>query len=106
MQIFKLAKDDPTLSSVKWYGTDGIVLSQALLTNEGGSSEFAEKVTYPSPTLGLNDDMMDMWGPIADEITKRTGVVPYAFALSVYDIAWTLAEAYLNTEDPEDLELL
>ena len=30
-------------------------------------------------------------------------MVPYAFALSVYDIAWTLAEAYLNTEDPEDL---
>ena len=53
VQIFELAKDDPTLSSVKWYGTDGIVLSQALLTDEGGSSEFAEKVTYPSPTLVL-----------------------------------------------------
>ena len=74
-----------------------------MLTNEGGSSEFAEKVTYPSPTLGLDDDdMKRIWGPIAEEITKRTGMVPDAFALSVYDIAWTLAEAYLNTKDPKD----
>lgn len=104
VQIFELAKDDSTLSSVKWYGTDGIVLSQALLTNEGGSSEFAEKVTYPSPTLGLDDRMKRIWGPIAEEITERTGIIPDAFALSVYDIAWTLAGAYLNTEDPKDLE--
>ncbi|MGI9533672.1 MAG: hypothetical protein ACR2NW_01875, partial [Thermodesulfobacteriota bacterium] len=46
----------------------------------------------------------DIWGPIADEITERAGVVPDAFALSVYDIAWTLAAAYLNTEDPNDIE--
>ena len=72
-----------------------------MLTDEE-ASEFAEIVTYPSPTLGLNDDMMDIWGPIADEITKRTDIIPDAFALSVYDIAWTLAEAYLNTEDPKD----
>ena len=107
VQIFKeasLAEYDSTLSSVKWYGTDGIVLSQALLTDEE-ASEFAEIVTYPSPTLGLNDDMMDIWGPIADEITKRTDIIPDAFALSVYDIAWTLARAYLNAEDPKDPEI-
>ena len=49
--------------------------------------------------------MMDRWGPIADEIEERTDISlpPDAFALSVYDIAWTLAEAYLNTaEDPKD----
>ena len=46
--------------------------------------------------------MKRIWGPIATKITKRTGIIPDAFALSVYDIAWTLAEAYLNTEDPED----
>ena len=106
VQIFKeasLAEYEDTLGSVKWYGTDGIVLSQALLTNEGGSSEFAESRTYLSPTLGLDPDTMKrIWGPIATEITKRTGIIPDAFALSVYDIAWTLAEAYLNTEDPKD----
>ncbi len=103
VEIFKLAKDDPILGSVKWYGSDGVVFSQALLTNQDGSSEFAQNVIYPNPIFGLNDDMVDIWGPIAGEITERTGVVPDAFALSVYDIAWTLARAYLNTEDPKDL---
>ena len=74
-----------------------------MLTNQDGSSEFAQNVIYPNPIFGLNDDMVDIWGPIAGEITERTGVVPDAFALSVYDIAWTLARAYLNTEDPKDL---
>ena len=107
VQIFKLANlavYEDTLGAVKWYGTDGIVLSQALLKDEE-ASEFArnEIVTYLSPTLGLDPDTMKrFWGPIATEITKRTGIIPDAFALSVYDIAWTLAEAYLNTEDPED----
>ena len=106
VEIFKIAKDDPTLSSVKWYGSDGVVFSQALLTNQDGSSEFAQNVIYPNPIFGLNDDMIDIWGPIADEITERAGVVPDAFALSVYDIAWALAQAYLNTEDPKDIETI
>jgi len=106
VEIFKLAKDDLILSSVKWYGSDGVVFSQALLKNEGGSSEFAQNVIYPNPIFGLDDDMIDIWGPIADEITERAGVVPDAFALSVYDIAWVLAKAYLNTEDPKDIETI
>ncbi|NIV43166.1 MAG: ABC transporter substrate-binding protein [Candidatus Dadabacteria bacterium] len=104
VEIFKLAKDDSVLSTVKWYGSDGVVFSQALLTNEGDSSEFAQSVIYPNPIFGLNDDMENVWGPVADEITERTGVVPDAFALSVYDIAWALARAYLNTENPKDIE--
>ena len=110
VQIFNEATKgtyDDTLGAVKWYGTDGIVFSQALLDDEE-ASEFAqnENVSYPSATLGLDDNERDdIWGPIADEITEKTGIIPPdAFALSVYDIAWTLAEAYLNTEDPKDLE--
>jgi branched-chain amino acid transport system substrate-binding protein len=104
VEIFKLAKDDPILGSVKWYGSDGVVFSQALLTNEEGSSEFAQNVIYPNPIFGLDDDIENIWGPVAEEITERAGEVPDAFALSVYDIAWTLARAYLNTEDPNDIE--
>ena len=104
VKIFELAKGDPVLSSVRWYGSDGVVFSEALLANTGGSSEFAEGVIYTNPIFGLDASLEDEWGPIAEEISERSGVQPDAFALSVYDAVWLVALAYSTAEDPEDAE--
>lgn len=104
VKIFELAKDDPVLSTVRWYGSDGVVFSEALLANTGGSSEFAESAIYPNPIFGLDASLKDKWGPIAEEIVERAGVQPDAFAFALYDIVWVVAKAYLAAEDPESVK--
>jgi len=102
VKIFALAKDMHILSQLKWYGSDGVVFSEALLKNSGGSSEFADYVEYPNPIFGLDPALENRWGPIAERIKKRSGVVPDAFALSVYDTVRVIALSYLNAISPDD----
>ncbi len=104
VDLFQLAKNEPILSSVRWYGSDGVVFSEALTENTGGSSEFAENVYYPNPIFGIGQSLEMKWGPIADEIVSRSGDKPDAFALSVYDIAWAIALAYVSADEPDNIE--
>ena len=104
VKIFELAKDAPALSTVRWYGSDGVVFSEALLANTEGSSEFAESAVYPNPIFGLDASLENKWGPIAEKIAKRAGVQPNAFALAVYDAVWVVAKAYLAAKDPKNVE--
>jgi len=106
VDLFQLAKNEPILSSVRWYGSDGVVFNEALTENTGCSSEFAEKVYYPNPILGLDQSLETKWGPIADEIVSRSGDKPDAFALSVYDIAWAIALAYVSADEPDNIDSL
>lgn len=104
VDLFVLAKNSEILSSVKWYGSDGVVFSEALLQNTGGSSEFAESVFYLNPIFGINPALEDRWKPVADKIFASTGLEPDAFALSVYDAVWVIAMAYFNAGSPEDID--
>jgi branched-chain amino acid transport system substrate-binding protein len=104
VKIFELAKDDPVLSTVRWYGSDGVVFSEALLANTGGSSEFAQSAVYPNPIFGLDASLENKWGPITEKIKKRAGVQPNAFALAVYDAVWVVAKTYLAAKDPKNVE--
>ncbi len=106
VDLFQLAKSAPILFSVRWYGSDGVVFSEALTKNTGRSSEFAENVYYPNPILGLDKSLETKWGPIADEIVSRSGVEPDAFALTVYDITWAIARAYVSAEQPSNIDSL
>ncbi len=106
VDLFQSAKNKPILSSVRWYGSDGVVFSEALTENTGGSSEFAENVYYPNPIFGLDQSLEMKWGPIADEIVSRSSNEPDAFALSVYDIAWAIALAYVSADEPDNIDSL
>jgi len=96
--LIALAAADPTLVSVRWYGSDGVANSGALLAN-ATTVEFSEQVGYASPLFGLDDAASARYAPIVQRIRARTGQEPDAFALAVYDAVWIVAQAYLAGDD-------
>jgi branched-chain amino acid transport system substrate-binding protein len=104
-EILKRAAGDPVLSTLKWYGGDGTVLSTTLTGDEAAAS-FASSVTFACPTYGLEDAASDRWQPVVLEIKSRTGVDPDAFALAAYDAVWVLALAFQSTGGSDDISLL
>ncbi|MGV3614622.1 MAG: ABC transporter substrate-binding protein [Fimbriimonas sp.] len=91
--ILAAAKDDAVLSTVKWYGSDGVVQSAALTANENAAA-FAVQSGFPNPIFGLDDANVGTWGPVAARIKARSGVDADAFALSAYDAVWLAALAH------------
>jgi branched-chain amino acid transport system substrate-binding protein len=88
--ILRLAKSFPVLGSVKWYGSDGVALSQALL-NDAEAARFAASVDYPNPTLGLPESARSKWEPLSSRIEAQAQLQPDAFALAAYDALWIAA---------------
>jgi branched-chain amino acid transport system substrate-binding protein len=102
--LFAAAAGDPLLKSVRWYGSDGVALSTALLTP--ASAAFAQQAGFPSPVFGLDPSASGKWQPVAARIKARSGTDPDAFALAVYDAVWVAAEAYLATPANVDVPTL
>ena len=92
--VFVAAAADPVLSSVRWYGADGIAQSGALLARPAAVA-FAQQVGFPSALFGLDLAARGTWQPVAARIQQRAGMAPDAFALAVYDAVWVAALAYL-----------
>lgn len=90
VEIFKLAAADAVLSNVKWFGSDGVVLSAAFLAN-ATAADFAIKTEYFAPSFGLPVSTEAKWKPIAARIKAKTNTEPDAFALAAYDAAWSIA---------------
>jgi len=105
VQIFRAATNDPVLSSVTWYGTDGTALSAAL-QSDAVAAAFAARVGFANPIFGLDDSNIDKWQPIAARIRAATGEEPDAFALAVYDGAWLAAQAHLYAGGRAEAALL
>jgi branched-chain amino acid transport system substrate-binding protein len=101
--VFAAAAADPVLASVRWYGSDGIAQSGALLASPAAVS-FAEAVGFPAPVFGLDYAVPEKWQPVAARIQARAGSAPDAFALGVYDAVWVAAEAYLASPRPVTIE--
>jgi branched-chain amino acid transport system substrate-binding protein len=98
--LFALAGADSTLVSVRWYGTDGVAQSGALLAS-AQTVQFSERVGFPTALFGLDAAAESRYTPIAARIRARTGADPDAFALAVYDATWIAALAYLGGEDSD-----
>ena len=85
-QILDRARLDGDLA-LNWYGGDGLTNSQALLASPAVAA-FAATTKFTAPAVALNAQTADRWMPLSAEIQSRTGFVPDAFSLSVYDAAW------------------
>jgi branched-chain amino acid transport system substrate-binding protein len=103
--IFRAAQDDPVLSSVNWYGSDGVAQSDVLL-GDAEAARFAALVSYPNPLVGLDDSDRSRWQPVADRITAQTGREPDAFGLAAYDAAWIATLAQVAAGDAADEAIL
>src|SRR5213082_1352289 len=99
--VFHSAAANPTLSSARWYGSDGVALSAAL-TGDASASAFAASAYYPNPTFGLDDALQNLWQPVANAIEARTGITPDAFALSAYDALFVVEQALRDAGNLKD----
>jgi branched-chain amino acid transport system substrate-binding protein len=105
VQLFARATADPVLGAVRWYGSDGVALSEAVLGSPE-AVEFAIRVGYPNPIFGLDESAREKWEPLAQRIRTRTNIEPDAFALAVYDAVWVAAQSYLATGASPSIEEL
>jgi branched-chain amino acid transport system substrate-binding protein len=93
--ILASAKDNPVLSAVKWYGSDGMALNDDLIRNPRAAA-FAEKTSYPCPTYGLDNQLRKVWSVLNERIKMRSGLEVDAYTLAVYDAVWVAAKTHLN----------
>lgn len=93
VSLFGQAVDNPTLSSVNWYGGDGLVSSEALIQDDA-ASEFAVETNFIAPNFALPESARTTWQPLLEEIESRTGLSVSAFALAAYDALWVTAMTY------------
>ena len=92
----------PNLSGARWYGGDGLTQSQALLADPAIAA-FAGATHFTAPAVGLGETTRDRWEPLSEEIRARTGFVPDAFSLSVYDAAWVAILSHIESHGEDEL---
>jgi branched-chain amino acid transport system substrate-binding protein len=105
VQLFAAAADEPVLGSVRWYGSDGVALSDAVLGSQAAAA-FAVRTGYPNPIFGRDEGASDIWEPLSARIRARTSLDPDGFALAVYDAVWAVARAYIASGATQDAQRL
>ncbi|MCX5905494.1 MAG: ABC transporter substrate-binding protein [Proteobacteria bacterium] len=91
-EILALAKDDPVLSGIAWYGSDSLALDSSLIDN-AAAGQFAanRQIVFPAfeSDGGVDKDILA-------KIQNKIGRYPESEALQAYDAVWIAALAYLN----------
>jgi len=103
--LFKQARTHAVLSSVPWYGSDGVVQSQAL-AGDPEAAQFAFERGFPCPIYGLDPRYQDTWGALATLVQTRSGIEVDAFTLAAYDGLQVAAQAYRAVAEGASLETL
>jgi len=101
-EILDLAKDDPVLSSVAWYGTDGLALDSVLLENTD-AARFASDKKMVFPAFESDGGVDET---ILAEVQSKIGRYPETEALQAYDAVWIAALAYLKAGMRADADAL
>jgi branched-chain amino acid transport system substrate-binding protein len=90
VDIFTQANGDTVLQSVNWYGGDGFIKSNAILSSSA-ACDFAIATSYYAPEFGLPMSAQPKWQPLTSAILSRCGQQPDAYAIAAYDAMWVLA---------------
>ncbi|MFN6093106.1 MAG: ABC transporter substrate-binding protein [Bacteroidota bacterium] len=90
VDIFNQANGDTVLQSVNWYGGDGFIKSNVILSSSA-ACDFAIATSYYAPEFGLPMSAQPKWQPLTAAILSRCGQQPDAYAIAAYDAMWVLA---------------
>jgi ABC-type branched-subunit amino acid transport system substrate-binding protein len=95
--IFIQAQNHPTLSKVKWYGSDKNTLNNKLIKNTEAAA-FAVKTNFTTPIFGVENDNDERLKHIEAQIHEQIERTPRSYASVAYDTLWVaaLAENYTN----------
>ena len=93
LQLIQAASQHENTSSVRWYGTDGSALSEAIVGDEIAGA-FVNKVGFLSslPAIPDNEQSADLKA----RLSERIGSDPIVYAYSAYDVVWLLGLSILE----------
>ena len=103
--IFIEAQNEPVLSMVKWYGSDGSALNDKLVRNIEAAM-FAAKTGFVNPIYGVENNNGYKFKLVDNQIQKIIGRVPRSYAEVTYDSLWVAALTENSTGGTKDINSL
>ncbi len=103
--IFNQAYTHLNLSEIRWYGSNGVTLSSALIENPS-VARFAIKSGFLCPIFGLNQEAQYKWESISKQIKTTIKRDPDAFTLAAYDALWVATLTHLVVGDINNFDTL
>jgi len=104
--LLALAARDPELSSVEWFGCDGMAGLESISQNRT-LAQFAVKTGLVCPIYGVLSSYKksDDYKHMAGAVMQKTGSEPNAYAITSYDALWAVSESMMLSESLNSLEL-
>jgi ABC-type branched-subunit amino acid transport system substrate-binding protein len=103
--IFIQAQNHPTLSKVKWFGSDKETLNNKLIRNTEAAA-FAVKTNFTTPIYAVEDDNDERLKHIEAQIHEQIERTPRSYASVAYDALWVAALAENDTKATHDINYL
>jgi ABC-type branched-subunit amino acid transport system substrate-binding protein len=103
--IFIEADNQPGLSMVKWYGSDGSALNDKLVRNIEAAM-FASKTGFVNPIFGVDNPNSNKFKLVDNQIQQAIGRVPRSYAEVAYDAFWVAALTENMTGGTKDVNSL
>ena len=103
--IFIQAQNHPTLSKVKWFGSDKETLNNKIIRNTDAAA-FAVKTNFTTPIYAVENDNDERLKHIEDQIHEQIERTPRSYASVAYDTLWVAALAENDTKATQDINYL
>jgi branched-chain amino acid transport system substrate-binding protein len=103
--IFIEAQNQPELSMVKWYGSDGSALNDKLVRNIE-AAVFAANTGFVNPIYGVDIPNSYKFKLIDNQIQRIIERVPRSYAEVAYDSFWVAALTENSTGGTKDINFL
>jgi branched-chain amino acid transport system substrate-binding protein len=103
--IFIQAQNHPTLSKVRWYGSDGSTLNNKVIRNIEAAA-FAVKTGFPTPIYAVENDNDERLKHVEAQIHEQIERTPRSYASVAYDALWVAALAENNTKATYNIDYL